>query len=195
MRRIEPSLKEVVLDGKVVGQIVSTGDMTRDAKAARDFLKSKGIQVEPTRFQATLNLAVGFMNVSADLYENKLRRPPFQALSAAPFVVNAAFALELYLKALAQKHGVSLHGHELEKLYKKLSAEAKREIEKVTPQCAASAALEEEPNLPQYLKNLNNAFIEWRYSYETKGGMSVLVRPTIFAMHVLHEACHLPAAV
>lgn len=196
MRKPEPNRKEVVFEGRVVGEIASMGDVKRDAEAARDFLKSKGIQVEVTRFQAMLNLAVGFMNVSATLYERDLRKLPFNAMSAAPFVVNAAFAIELYLKALAQKHGVALRGHELSKqLYEALPDKAKREIETVIPQCAASRALNEAPNFQQYLKNLNSAFVEWRYSYETQGGMSVLVEPTIFAMQVLHEACHLPPSV
>jgi len=37
----------------------------------------------------------------------------------APFVVNMAFSLELYLKTIALQHGKKLHGHELTKLFAK----------------------------------------------------------------------------
>jgi hypothetical protein len=194
MRKADSETKEVVFNGVVVGKIAATGDMERDAKAAQKFLEGKGFQVKASRFQAILNQAVGFMNVSAHLYDQDLRHMPFKGISAAPFVVNAAFSIELYLKALAQKHGASLRGHELTKLYKALPPKAREEVEAVIPRCAESRSLGEPPNFSAYLESLNNAFVEWRYLYEAEKSNMVLMEPTIFVMQVLHEACHVPPA-
>lgn len=194
MRKAQAGTKTVVIDGIVVGQVTSTGDMARDAEAARDLLKSKGIHLEISRFQAILNQAVGFTNTSAYLYERDLRRSPFNGVSAAPFVVNAAFGIELYLKALAAKDGVLLRGHELVKLYESLPRTAQQEIDAVIPKCAASRKLGEPPRFLAYLTDLNNTFVDWRYSYEAETPMAVHIEPTIFVMQVLHEACHLPPA-
>jgi hypothetical protein len=189
-----PAQKEVVFDGVVVGQVAATGNIEDEARAAQKLLESKGFSVKASRFHAILSQAVGFMNTSAHLYDQDLRRSPFKSLSAAPFVVNAAFSIELYLKALAQKHGVALRGHELTKLYKALPEKARREVEAVIPGCANERSLGEPPNFPLYLKSLNNTFVEWRYLYEAEKSSKVLVEPTIFVMQVLHEACHLPPA-
>jgi hypothetical protein len=194
MRNVPPGPKTVLLNGIAVGEVVSTGDIGSDAEAVQQFLKSKGLHKEVSPFQAVFNQALAFANTSAYLYERDLRRSPRNGISAVPFVVNAAFGIELYLKALAQKHGVSLRGHELLKLHKALPRNALVEITAVTPRCAANRALGEPPDFLAYLKNLNNTFVEWRYSYELERTGAVHIEPTIFVMEVLHEACRLPTA-
>jgi hypothetical protein len=194
MRKIPPGPKTVLLNGIVVGEVVSTGDTERDTETVRQFLKRKGLHKEVTLFQGMFNQAIAFANTSAYLYERDLRRPPRKGVSAAPFVVNAAFSIELYLKALAQKHGVSLRGHELLKLFKALPAKALSEIQSVTPRCAANRALGEAPDFPGYLKALNSTFVDWRYCYELERTGPVHIEPTIFVMEVLHESCRLPPA-
>jgi len=194
MSKVSPGLKTVLLNGIDVGEVLSTGDIERDAEAVRQFLKSRGLHKETSQFQAILNQAVAFANTSAYLYKRDLRRSPRKGISVAPFVVNAAFAIELYLKALAQKHGVALRGHELIKLHNALPRKAHTEIEAVTMQCAANRALGEPPDFLAYLKDLNNTFMEWRYCYELERTGAVHIEPTIFVMEVLHEACRLPDA-
>ena len=192
MPRIPPGPKTVLLNGIAVGQVQSTGDTDKDSEIVRQFLKDKGLHKEVSLFQAMFNQAVAFANTSAHLYERDLKRAPRKGFSAAPFVVNAAFSIELYIKALAQKHGKSLRGHELLKLYKALPKAALLEIEKVIPKCAANRALGEAPNFPKYLSELNNTFIEWRYCYEREKTGAVHIEPTIFVMEVFHESCRYP---
>lgn len=194
MKTVPPGPKTVLFNGIIVGEVVSTGDYVRDTETVRQFLKDKGLHKETTLFQAMFNQAVSFANTSAYLYERDLRRLPRKGVSAAPFVVNAAFSVELYLKALAKKHGVALRGHELLKLYKALPVKALSEIEEVTPRCAANRALGEPPKFPEYIKELNNAFVDWRYCYELEKTGPVHIEPTIFVMEVLHECCRLPPA-
>lgn len=193
MPSIPPGPKTILLNGIAVGEVVSTGDTEKDAEAVRDFLKAKGLHKEVSLFQAIFNQALAFANTSAYLYERDLRKSPRKSFTASPFVVNAAFSIELYLKALAQKHGLTLRGHELMKLYVALPSKANAEINRVIPQCAANRALGEPPNFVGYLQNLNNAFVQWRYSYELEKTGTVHIEPTIFVMEVLHQACRLPA--
>lgn len=192
MKAIPAGPKTILLNGIVVGEVNSTGDMERDAEAVRSFLKSKGLHKQTSLFQAMLTQAAAFANTSAYLYEKDLRRPPRKGFSAVAFVVNAAFSIELYLKALAQKHGVTLRGHGLVKLYSSLPAAAHSEITSVISRCAANRALGEEPDLPAYIASLNSSFIDWRYSYELERTGTVHIEPTIFVMEVLHESCRLP---
>ena len=189
-----PRMKTVLLNGIAVGEVMSTGDLQRDAAATREFLKAKGLHKEVTDFQAMFNQAMAFANTSALLYERDLKRTPRKGVSIAPFVVNAAFSIELYLKALAVKHGLKPpKGHELLKLFSKLPGSALAEIEKVSPRCAANRALEGYADFKAYLEGLNEAFVEWRYCYELERTRPVHIQPTIFVMEVLHEACRLPA--
>jgi hypothetical protein len=186
--------KTVLLNGVAVGEVISMGDPEKDAKAAQQLLKSKGLHKEPTPFQAIFSQAHSFANTSALLYVRDLKRHPRTGASIVPFVVNTAFAIELYLKALAQKHGVSLRGHELIKLHKALPARALAEVKSVTTKCAVNRSLGEDPDFRKYLANLNNAFVDWRYSYELDKTGTVHIEPALFVMEVLHEACRLPAA-
>lgn len=184
-------MKTVLLNGVIVGEAPVTGDYDRDIEAARQVLKDKGVYKPVSRFQAMHAQAAAFANTSAYLYERDLKRPPRKGTSAAPFVVNASFSIEVYLKALAQKHGLTLRGHELTKLYKALPKPALAEIDAVIPRCAANRALDEEPDLPQYLRELNDTFVKWRYCYEHDRAGQVRIEPIIFVMEVLHEACRL----
>lgn len=194
MGAVPPGPKTVLLNGIVVGEVISTGDVEEDSEAIRQFLKDKGLHKETTLFQAMFNQAVAFANTSAYLYERDLRRRPRKGVSTVPFVVNAAFSIELYLKALAQKHGQSLKGHELVKLHKALPAKALLEIESVTPRCAENRGLRGKSNFAAYLQDLNNTFVDWRYCYELERTGAVYIEPTIFVMEVLHESCRLPPA-
>lgn len=194
MNKLRPGPKTILLNGIAVGEVQSTGDVERDIEAVRRFLKDKGLHRETSLFQGMLNQAYAFANTSAYLYKSDLRRSPRNGASIVPFVVNAAFAVELYLKALAQKHGVALRGHELVKLYKALPKDALSEIDEVSPKCAANRALDESPDFAGYLGELNNTFVEWRYCYEVERTGLVRTEPTIFVMDVLHEACRLPKA-
>ena len=189
MNNIPPGPKTVLLNGIVVGEVVSTGDIEQDTEAVRQFLKDKGLHKEITPFQAMFNQAVAFANTAAYLYERDLRRTPRKGFSAAPFVVNAAFSIELYMKALAAKHGVALRGHELVKLYSALPKNARGEIDAAIPRCALKRALQGPPNFSAYLDELNSTFTDWRYCYELERTGPVHIEPTIFVMEVLHESC------
>ena len=109
--------KQIYLNGVLVGEVPNSGNDALDQEATIQILKDKGLHQETTLVQAMFRQAVSFATTSSYLYERDLTRVPRNGLSAAPFVVNSAFAIELYLKTLGQLHGAELRGHDLLKLF------------------------------------------------------------------------------
>jgi hypothetical protein len=79
-------------------------------------------------------------------------------LPILPYITNMSFSLELYLKCLLEIENINKpRTHEIAILYNKLSNNIKSKVS---------------DNVPQYrkfedsLKEISNAFEEWRYSYE-----------------------------
>ncbi len=80
-------------------------------------------------------------------------------------------------------------GHKLVELYDSLPPEAHKAIEAAIPGLAKKWKLEGNIIFRDYISELNNGFVEWRYCYEVGQKNMVRTEPTIFAMEVLHEAC------
>jgi HEPN domain-containing protein len=179
--------------GVVVGEIEPTGDTQQDAEAARQLLVSKGLYKETSDFELTLHQAVAFAHTAKLLYERGLYDPEHVANSTAPFIVNAAFSIELHLKALAQKHGTTNRGHELLTLYADLPQKAQAEIEQVSQRYFATKITGERPGFFACLQDLNHAFVKWRYIHERRETASAHIEQAVFALEILNEACHLPA--
>lgn len=184
-----PKANTLYLNGIAVGEVTVTGDRYRDMEIARQFLKDSGLYKETTLEQAMFRQAISFASTSAYLYERDLLKAPRNGLSVAPFIVNSAFSIELYLKTLAQIHGKSLKGHELLKLFDALPLNAHQSIEVVIPECAAKRKLTRSIVFRDYISELSSAFVEWRYCYEKPSTNEVRIEPTIFVMEVLHGAC------
>jgi hypothetical protein len=79
-------------------------------------------------------------------------------LPILPYITNMSFSLELYLKCLLEIENINKpRTHEIAILYNKLSNNIKSKLSN---------------NVPRYrefedsLKEISNAFEEWRYSYE-----------------------------
>ena len=112
--------KTIYVNGIIVGEVGATGDLQKDLDATMKFLKDKGIHKEVTKVQAIFRQALSFASTAAHLYEKDLTKAPRNGLSLAPFVVNSAFSIELYLKTLHELGGTPVRGHELLKLYDSL---------------------------------------------------------------------------
>ena len=83
-----------------------------------------------------------------------------------PFIVNASFACELYLKAILTHENISYparsrDGHDLEKLFSALPTESKSSI-------ASSFQFESDDEFREKLHQIRYAFEEWRYWFEGK---------------------------
>jgi len=180
--------KTVFLNGIAVGDVDVGGDRDSEIQAIRTFLEERGLKKEVSRFTANFNAALAFANTAAHIYEQDLQRAPRKGPSIVPFVVNATFSIELYIKSLAERYGTRLTGHKLVQLHKALPAQALKAIAAVSLKCASDRGLKA-PDFVMYLERLNNAFVEWRYFYEKEELGPVEIEPTIFVMQVLHEAC------
>lgn len=78
-----------------------------------------------------------------------------------PAIVNGAFALELYFKSMLPPE---THGHELKKLFDELANDIKLEIkEAVAP---LLKRLSWGKSFEEYLEDINNVFVDWRYISE-----------------------------
>jgi hypothetical protein len=181
--------KTLYFNGIIVGEVEATGHHDRDAEAAVQFLKDKGLHKEITPGQAMFRQAVSFATTAAYLYRTDLLKAPRNGASIAPFVVNSAFSMELYLKTLGEIHNRALKGHELLKLFDSLPTEARQRIEAVLPACLTERGLVGPVNLRTWILEMNNAFVEWRYCYEKYRTSGIHIDRMIFVLKVLHEAC------
>lgn len=100
----------------------------------------------------------------------------------APFIINAVFSLELYIKCLMSKsifetpeihkegftsykraYSKSTHtgqGHDLDNLYQQLSEKTRLELEKINQELNGNISLAE------FFKKNKDHFVKWRYSFE-----------------------------
>lgn len=183
-------LKKFKLNGVLIAEYESDGNLERDAEITRQMLEERGLLKPFDRPLAIFSQAAAFANTAAYLYETGLKSmSAVKPEHSIPFSVNAAFAIELYLTARSEKHGKPLRGHDLKDLYNALPPEATNAIEKATPWAMEDRGFKDKPDLPAFLEALRNVFVSWRYSYENdKGVPPVTFAPTIFAMAVLHGA-------
>lgn len=79
-----------------------------------------------------------------------------------PCVVNGAFACELYIKGLLALQGDVITGHDLTKLFGKLSACAREDLKNSVGQKFTNS----KDAFESYLNGIANAFKDWRYLYE-----------------------------
>lgn len=138
--------------------------------------------------ESIFNQAFAFGSAAVDLHA-KLQAPSQRDFRAAtPFVVNAAFAIELYLKALAAKHGLTLRGHRLPRLYQALPLVALDDVSAVLPRAVHQRQYAGSPNINGTLAGLNDAFVRWRYGYEEESLSLVDPPATMLVITALHAA-------
>ncbi|MEC5159876.1 MULTISPECIES: HEPN domain-containing protein [unclassified Janthinobacterium] len=187
--KIDAKTYGVKHDGKVIGWIPNTGDGKTDAAAAMKVLKDAGLYVPTTPFQAMFRQALSFCTTASYLYKKDLSGQPVNHYSAVPFVVNAALAIELYLKTLSAVHGKPLRGHELLKLFDNLPAVAIAEIEALCPAAAVGHKVKKGRSYRDCLHAMNDAFVDWRYLYEKQSTDEIVLNEVIFLLDAAHHAC------
>ena len=180
---------ELVLNGIVVGDMEVTGDFEKDAALTIQFLKDKGLYQKPDPVKTMFRQALSFATTASHLHKKGLLHRPWNVFDVAPFVVNSAFSIELYLKTLARSHGTILKGHDLLKLLGSLPAAAHSDISAVLPACRLELPPSGNPDLSTCVAELSNAFVEWRYLHEKMRTSGIRIDRAIFVMKVMHEAC------
>jgi len=182
--------KDIYANGILVGEYISTGDPDKDIEAAHEIIKRKGFNGESSLINQMHNQANSFANTAKELYERDLRATPIKnGMSLVPFIVNASFSIELYLKTLHAIEGRSEKGHSLVKLYGKLEDGTKSIIKSSASDVSKYYDQEEVGEFEKYIQNLDRAFEQWRYAYETKKLSYIGIQYTRFVYHTLHESC------
>ena len=191
MTEHKPRKKKLYVNGILVGEVDATGEFQKDMAVAQDFLRRRGLNKEVTKVQAMFRQALSFATTSAYLYQRDLLKTPRKGLSIAPFVVNSAFSIELYLKTLHELQGVTARGHALLELYDTLSDVARDTVFRFALEHAPEykVKLNTREEFRSFVAEMNNAFVEWRYCYETGHANRIDIQPTILVMKALHEAC------
>lgn len=90
---------------------------------------------------------------------------PLTASLTIPAIVNIAFACELFMKSLLPE---KMHGHNLDKLFKKLDSDIQAEIiSNVVAEMKKSHPVYEQENFEENLIQNATAFEKWRYFHES----------------------------
>jgi hypothetical protein len=174
----------IFLGGKLIGATPKTGDDTLDIDATIRLLKEKGLFRPPTAVQTMFGQASSFAEISFAIFAQGL-----SGNNVVPFVVNSAFALELYLKTLAKLYGIQTWGHDLLKLFELLPEPTQAAIEETFPQCRWQCGISTICDFREALKEMRNTFEEWRYLFEKERSGPINFHRMIFVMEALRNTC------
>ncbi len=181
--------KKLYLDGEYVGEYVATGDLEKEREAAIALLREKGLYQVTTPEQAIFRQALSFATTASYLYQRDLTVVPRNGMSVAPFVVNATFALELYLKTLGLLHNTVLRGHDLLSLFDALPPAAHQALFQNFAKSTWQCGITEMVAFRKEIERLRNSFLEWRCLHERNRASEIRFAEMIFVMEVLDITC------
>lgn len=110
--------------------------------------------------QQIVNTAASFYLAADRSSEQRPIAPGSVQMLIVPTVVCRAFAIELYFKAIIAIEGGTAKGHDLATLFGRLSQSSQDRI-----RADLSTTLSE---LSQKIAQVSNAFVDWRYIYESQ---------------------------
>lgn len=183
--------QNVIFQGHIVGQVPVSGDLQTDMDAADDLIKSLGIDLSLTKEQLMFRQATAFKGAAEKLYFAHLTKSgPDVIYAMPPFVVNIAFAMEVHLKLLGVLGGVQpTQVHKIHKLFL-LVPDNLRQKAIQRWQSDVVATNNSTRALENVLKDMDNAFIEWRYGYEKAPTVrTIFMVDVINACTVLANTC------
>ena len=131
--------------------------------------------------------ALSFSSIARKINHDGLRKSPVDSNSITPFIVNATFSIEVYLKSINMLFGQKITGHALVSLFNKLPDEAKTAINEKTIELEKQYNFPEQIQFETELENINKAFEQWRYIYEKSDMQFIHTTSVIFLMNVLHD--------
>lgn len=184
-----PSLKPIYLNDRIVGEVPATGDVDLDMQTVVKFLEERGLFRETGRIASMLFQAYSFGKTARRIYDLYLCGLPANPIGVAPFVVNGSFALEIYIKTLAEIHGTTLRGHNLSKLYEALDPQIQTLLEQITQGYIKAKNLQGIIGFSPCICAVGNAFEKWRYHYEEGTAPTVDAVDVFLSLDVLHAAC------
>lgn len=185
-------VKTLILNGVAVGEYLGSSDTEEDLQEARQALKNKGLCKPPTLIDAMRGQATAFAVAANLAYERMQQRGPGNPpLTFVPFVVNSAFAVELYIKTLLRAINIQppKRGHGLVALHALLPAVEQAHLQALCVEHTPAFDPGTDETLEARLVPINEAFVQWRYAYEYERAGMVRPRSLILVMKACHEAC------
>lgn len=182
------TVRKIYSNGKYVGNYESTNDLELDTKLVLEQLDKLGLRRPPSRLNSMHAQAEAFAEAAKIIFDQNLVSTPINPKGLSPFIVNATFGAEMYLKTIHAVHSSNVTGHNLTKLYKQLPNKVKDTIEKKSKELDFNYNIESEMPFLYHVKMIANAFVEWRYMYE-KTDLQYNVQSIIYILHTLHEVC------
>lgn len=179
--------KDILFNGVLVGTHESTGNYKKDAELVHLFLKEKGFIQTISLNDQIFGQANAFAKVANNIYSNDLKKSPYKVSSVCPFIVNAAFSIELYLKAIHDFYGNKIRGHHLANLYKKIPENGKSYFLNAATDLRNRYELPQGTDITTCLESLSYAFENWRYIYE-HDDIETELQSIHYNLHVSFEA-------
>ncbi|WP_046007477.1 hypothetical protein [Pseudoalteromonas rubra] len=157
---------KIIDKDKEIGKIIDSGDRLENSKRYIQFLKDENLYLELSQSKLMFKQARAFAKIARGIHSKSLRKPPFSHEACAPFVVNSAFACEMYLKTLQNIYGKAEEIHNLSSLFKHLPNKVKDKVNKFTKEKSAEFKIHSKTLFKDHTKTISNAFLDWRYIYE-----------------------------
>lgn len=179
--------KDVYFNGMLAGSHESTGDPEGDCIAAEKVLKEKGLLEDIPLYKGMYGHANASAAVANELYYTKLRSTPVDGDAICPFIVNATFSAEVYLKAIHSAFGNKVKGHDLSFLYKGMPKRGKVHFEAAAEVIRPLYNLNTDSGVAGCIDQLKEAFVSWRYVYEHEK-LETELQMIRYLMHVSHES-------
>ncbi|WP_152004395.1 hypothetical protein [Desulfoluna spongiiphila] len=179
-------MRTVMCNNEPVGYVKETGEPETDVKLAKELLIEKGLWRDTSTTEAMFGIASSFAHTAKYIYEKDLMSLPRNARGLSPFIVNASFSAEMYLKCLLKIHDTTIQTHVLTTLFKQLPNILKNKIHKKKQELETKFDVNQNLIFRKHLEQINNAFVTWRYIYE-KQGEQIHIPTVIFVLQVLHE--------
>lgn len=191
MKYAQPGRRQLMVNGQAVGWFDATGDSQQDLELARAKLKELG-QEQPVlpRWMLIRQQAIDFREACGLImnYDLKVRSRDRRPLSI-PYVVNSAFCLELYLKALSLRHGNEQRGHDLLKLYDRLPQAAKTAIIRSIPDAQQETGYADPIDVRDLISLIKDNFEQWRYIHDHDELGTVPYNELYLLRSLFHRAC------
>ncbi|WP_313243903.1 hypothetical protein [Stenotrophomonas rhizophila] len=191
MKYAQPGRRELIVNGQVIGWFEATGDSQKDLELARAKINELGHEQSPLpRWMLIRQQAMDFRDACGLIMNYDLgTRPPGRRPLSIPYVVNSAFCLELYLKALSLRHGNEQRGHDLLKLYDRLPQAAKTVIASRVPDAQQEAGCTDPIDVRGLLSLIKDNFEQWRYIHDHEELGTVPYDQLFLLRSLLHRAC------
>ena len=190
------TLKVLNRAGEVTGTVPE--DVVKDPIALKTFIETECPNRNTKKqFELTFHQANNFATVAAQIFHAHLNKNinEIDPCYMAPFIVNSTFSLELFLKMLHQSHKTKSYDevsdkHNLKSLYFSLPGKIQNKLKKSVNNCAiAQKRPIDSIVLDIRIKELANAFVDWRYMHEKDNLKIRAFNDLIIIMGAFYNSC------